>query len=150
MALTVDPRTASEYGVVRTFAQGDFQFQNFGTQNGATPSSGPGGGIDAAGSSGNTGFLTAGQLSGLSNALLSNPGGGYVAVEYVFIQFAGFTFGKSSSAYSSPSGLPLPTISAHAAKEPLRRPSERRFRAGVAQITRRCDRAFPVSNCFVY
>ena len=28
------------------------------------------------------------------------PGGGYTAVEYVFLQFAGFTFGKSSSAYS--------------------------------------------------
>ena len=30
------------------------------------------------------------------------PGGGYTAVEYVFLQFAGFTFGKSSSAYSTP------------------------------------------------
>src|ERR1700681_3139868 len=30
MALTVDTRTATEYGVVRTFAQGDFQFQTFG------------------------------------------------------------------------------------------------------------------------
>ena len=38
---------------------------------------------------------------------LSVPGGGYVAVEYVFIQFAGFTFGKSSSAYSTPwNGFP--------------------------------------------
>ena len=36
MALTVDTRTATEYGVVRTFAQGDFQFQNFGTTNPAT------------------------------------------------------------------------------------------------------------------
>ena len=102
MALTVDTRTATEYGVVRTFAQGDFQFQNFGNQNGATPSSGPGGGIGSAGTSGNQGYLTAGQLSGLNNALLSNPGGGYVAVEFVFIQFAGFTFGKSASAYATP------------------------------------------------
>ena len=31
MALTIDTRTATEYGVVRTFGQGDFQFQNFGT-----------------------------------------------------------------------------------------------------------------------
>jgi hypothetical protein len=102
MALTVDTRTATEYGVVRTFAQADFQFQNFGTQNGATPSSGPGGGIGAAGTGGNTGFLTAGQLSGLNSGLLSNPGGGYVAVEFAFIQFAGFTFGKSASAYATP------------------------------------------------
>ena len=102
MALTVDTRTATEYGVVRTFAQGDFQFNNFGNQNGATPSSGPGGGIGSAGTSGNTGFLTAGQLSGLNSSLLNNPGGGYVAVEFVFIQFAGFTFGKSASAYATP------------------------------------------------
>ena len=33
MALTVDTRTATEYGVVRTFGQGDFQFQNFGNTN---------------------------------------------------------------------------------------------------------------------
>jgi hypothetical protein len=102
MALTIDTRTATDYGVVRTFAQADFQFNNFGTQNGNTPSTGPGGGIGAAGTSGNTGFLTAGQLSGLNGSLLNNPGGGYVAVEFVFIQFAGFTFGKSASAYATP------------------------------------------------
>ena len=33
MALTVDTRTATEYGVVRTFGQGDFQFNNFGNNN---------------------------------------------------------------------------------------------------------------------
>ncbi len=81
MALTVDTRTATEYGVVRTFGQGDFQFNNFGSSNPAVTSSG-------------------------SNAL-NGPGGGYVAVEYLFIQFAGFTFGKSSSAYSTPwNGFP--------------------------------------------
>ena len=30
MALTVDTRTATEYGVVRTFGQGDFQFSTLG------------------------------------------------------------------------------------------------------------------------
>jgi hypothetical protein len=83
MALTVDTRTATEYGVVRTFAQGDFQFQNFG-------------------SSANASLSTVSSLGGIPNALLSNPGGGYVAVEYAFIQFAGFTFGKSSSAFATP------------------------------------------------
>ena len=102
MALTVDTRTATEYGVVRTFGQGDFQFNNFGTQNGATPSSGPGGGIGSAGTGGHTGFFTAGQLSGANSTLLNAPGGGYVAVEMAFIQFAGFTFGKSASAYATP------------------------------------------------
>src|ERR1700709_402392 len=33
MALTIDTRTATEYGVVRTFGQGDFQFS---TLNGST------------------------------------------------------------------------------------------------------------------
>src|SRR6476659_7451986 len=41
MALTVDTRTATEYGVVRTFGQADFQFNNFGSQSGSTPSTGP-------------------------------------------------------------------------------------------------------------
>jgi hypothetical protein len=89
-ALTVDSRTSTEYGVVRTFAQGDFQFQNFVTGNPATL-----GGSAAT-------PVTATALGGLGNAALSSDGGGYVAVEYVFIQFAGFTFGKSSSAYSTP------------------------------------------------
>src|SRR5438270_6444768 len=83
LALTVDTRTATEYGVVRTFGQGDFQFQNFGTSQPATIS-------------------PVSTLGGIPNAFLSNPGGGYVGVEMVFIQFAGFTFGKSASAYASP------------------------------------------------
>jgi hypothetical protein len=102
MALTVDTRTATEYGVVRTFGQIDAQFQNFGTQNGNAASSGPGGGIGALGTTATPQAFTAGQLSGINSALLSNPGGGYVAVEFVFIQFAGFTFGKSASAYATP------------------------------------------------
>src|SRR3954462_2445258 len=90
MALTVDTRTASEYGVVRTFAQGNFQFNNFGTTNGTVLGSSP------------TAPVTATQLGGLNSSLLSVPGGGYVAVEYSFIQFAGFTFGKSASGYATP------------------------------------------------
>ena len=79
MALTVDTRTATEYGVVRTFGQGDFQFNNLG------------------GSTANPTRFTA--LPGVNANLLYTAGGGYVAVEYLFIQFAGFTFGKSASAY---------------------------------------------------
>ena len=33
---------------------------------------------------------------------MNTVGGGYAAVEFVFIQFAGFTFGKSASAYATP------------------------------------------------
>ncbi|KRR06543.1 hypothetical protein CQ12_33625 [Bradyrhizobium jicamae] len=80
MAITVDTRTATEYGVVRTFGQGDFQFNNFGSSNPADLAAFP---------------------AGASNAL-NVAGGGYVAVEMVFIQFAGFTFGKSASAYATP------------------------------------------------
>src|SRR3977135_2501649 len=84
MALTVDTRTATEYGVVRTFLQGDFQFQNFGTTN-------P-----------NALATNINAFSGLANAIQSGPGGGLVGVEFAFIQFAGFTFGKSASAYATP------------------------------------------------
>jgi hypothetical protein len=82
MALTVDTRTATEYGVVRTFAQGDFQFDTLG----------------------NNTFNPNALATNLGNNpnLLHTPGGGYVAVEFVFIQFAGFTFGKSASAYATP------------------------------------------------
>jgi Porin subfamily len=88
MALTIDTRTASEYGVVRTFGQGDFQFSTLGGST-ANPTS-------------------VNQTSPVGGAqLLDTAGGGYVAVEYLFIQFAGFTFGKSSSAYSTPwNGFP--------------------------------------------
>ena len=84
LALTVDTRTATEYGVVRTFGQGDFTFDTFG------------------GSTANPSVNTTSLASGLNSSLLHTAGGGYVAVEFVFIQFAGFTFGKSASAFSSP------------------------------------------------
>ncbi len=83
LALTVDTRTATEYGVVRTFGQGDFQFTTLG---GSTINP----------NSVNTSLPVAGAQ------LLDTAGGGYVAVEYLFIQFAGFTFGKSASAYATP------------------------------------------------
>src|SRR4030081_1375102 len=65
LALTVDTRTATEYGVVRTFGQGDFTFD--------TPSGARGG--------------SAGSVFG---------------AVFLFIQFAGFTFGKSASAFATP------------------------------------------------
>ncbi len=83
LALTVDTRTATEYGVVRTFGQSDWNFTTIGgsTYNPASINqTSPVGGVQ----------------------LLDTPGNGYVSVEYVFIQFAGFTFGKSSSAYATP------------------------------------------------
>jgi hypothetical protein len=84
MGLTVDTRTATEYGVVRTFGQASFQFT---TQANNTV---------------NPTLFTGSPSVGTSTGLLNNPGEGYVAVELVFIQFAGFTFGKSASAYATP------------------------------------------------
>src|SRR6202165_3185625 len=84
MALTVDTRTASEYGVVRTFLQGNFQFSTQGS-NSVNPN-----------------VFTASPGAGTNTSLLNQPGEGYVATEYIFLQFAGFTFGKSASAYASP------------------------------------------------
>jgi Porin subfamily len=96
MALTVDTRTATEYGVVRTFMQGDFQFSTLGgsTFNPASLNTS----VVQASIAGQYG---GGVLTNNAN-LLDTPGGGYVAVEFVFIQFAGFTFGKSASAYATP------------------------------------------------
>jgi Porin subfamily len=81
MALTVDTRTATEYGIVRTFGQADFQFSTYG------------------GTVANASLNGAALAGSLTN---DTPGGGYVAVENVFIQFAGFTIGKSASAYALP------------------------------------------------
>src|SRR5437016_6557420 len=69
MALTVDTRTATEYGVVRTFGQLDWSF--------ASP-------------------------SGSFRDLGTGNNGQQIAAEFLFLQFAGFTFGKSASAYATP------------------------------------------------
>jgi len=84
LALTIDTRTATEYGVVRTFGQADFQFSTFGS----TSSLAVAASVDTA--------ATQGQLNN------DTAGNGYTAVELVFLQFAGFTFGKSASAFSTP------------------------------------------------
>ena len=65
LAVNWDTRTATEYGVVRTYAQVDL---NTNTDNG------------------NSAF----------------GAGSEIGVEFGFIQFAGFTFGRSASAYSTP------------------------------------------------
>src|SRR3978361_2234622 len=55
MAITVDTRTATEYGVVRTFGQGDFQFTSQGN-NSVNPN-----------------VFTASPGAGTSNSLLNQP-----------------------------------------------------------------------------
>lgn len=90
MQLNVDTRTATEYGVVRTYANisdtwtgdtyagtgagGTVYSLNPGTTNGAAPGNGTGGGV----------------------------GLGSIGLYYAFIQFAGFTIGKAQGAFSMP------------------------------------------------
>ncbi|MGJ4946882.1 porin [Bradyrhizobium sp. HKCCYLS20291] len=71
--LTIDTRTATEYGVVRTFFEGAFQFTG-GTVTGSNPSTFTGDAI----------------------------GGGTLGVFNAFIQFAGFTMGRALSQFDAP------------------------------------------------
>jgi porin-like protein len=84
MLLSIDTRTSTEYGVVRTFGAAKFQFttQGAGTDNPVN--------------------FTFSPSAGTNTGLMNLPGEGYVAVTDLFIQFAGFTFGKSVSAYANP------------------------------------------------
>jgi hypothetical protein len=69
--LTTDTRTATEYGVVRTYANIQFDF----SQN------------------------------------RESIAGGFTEVDYAFIQFAGFTFGKAVSQFDPQWALSKPTVS---------------------------------------
>jgi Porin subfamily len=84
MALTIDTRTATEYGVVRTFGQIDSTWATYGAGNSIST-----------GSSVNAAAFSGGMFPNFA-------GGGYTTPEFLFIQFAGFTFGKSASGYSTP------------------------------------------------
>jgi hypothetical protein len=83
--LTIDTRTATEYGVVRTFFDATFTWTSGGyTGNGTLPGSTAYDGNNAAGTG-------SGQVAG-----------GALGVYYAFIQFAGFTMGKAISQFSAP------------------------------------------------
>ena len=86
-ALNIDTRTATEYGLVRTYFQGLFSWTS--------------GGYSGAGS-GATIYASLGGVQAPNNA---NPGavaGGTLGVYDAFIQFAGFTIGKAQSQFSPP------------------------------------------------
>jgi len=74
LGLNLDTRTATEYGVLRTFFAGTFTWTDgsFGAAGGASTYAGDG------------------------------VAGGSLGVYYAFIQFAGFTMGKSVSQFSAP------------------------------------------------
>jgi hypothetical protein len=89
--LSIDTRTATEYGVVRTFFDSTFSwttdnYSGSGTTPGATVYSQLGG----------TG------VSAPNNANAGAVAGGTVGVYYAFIQFAGFTMGKAVSIFDTP------------------------------------------------
>src|SRR6202012_3028850 len=83
-ALTLDSRTATEYGAVRTFGQADFTYGTEGVSGNINNQST----LNTAADQGNISANYAGQ--------------GQLGVEYAFVQFAGFTLGKSASAFTTP------------------------------------------------
>ena len=89
MDFTVDTRTATEYGVVRTFADMVFTWTG-GEQVGA------GGLASAAAPFGVNGGATA------YNSTTGTIGGASLGLYHAFIQFAGFTFGRTISIFDAP------------------------------------------------
>jgi len=85
----IDTRTATEYGVVRTYFDAVFTWtsDSYGANTG-TP--------------GATIYSPIGTASAPGNASSGNVAGGALGVYYAFIQFAGFTMGKSVSQFAAP------------------------------------------------
>jgi hypothetical protein len=88
--LTVDTRTATEYGVVRTFFDATFTWTS-------DSYSGNGTGATVYSPVGPSPFGSA-----PANANAGAVAGGTLGVYYAFIQFAGFTMGKAISQFSAP------------------------------------------------
>ncbi|MCA1510527.1 porin [Bradyrhizobium sp. NBAIM01] len=80
--LQIDTRTATEYGVVRTFAELTFTWTS-GTYSGA-------------------GTSAVNGATSYTSSLGSQIATGGVGLYYAFIQFAGFTFGKAESQFRTP------------------------------------------------
>jgi Porin subfamily len=95
--LNIDTRTATEYGVVRTFFDATFSWTD--DNYAATSNAAVAGSTVYAPIGGGTGV---GQGSAPNNSAAGVVAGGTVGVYYAFIQFAGFTMGKAVSAFSAP------------------------------------------------
>ena len=74
---TIDTRTATEYGVVRTFSDLVFSWNG-------------------------SGYAASGVGGTLSDAATGNVGNYSLGMYHVFIQFAGFTIGKTYSTFDAP------------------------------------------------
>jgi len=90
--LSIDTRTATEYGVVRTFADLTFSWTDDNYAGTALGSSvyGP---LNAGGNT---------LIAAPNNATSGGVAGGTLGMYYAFIQFAGFTMGKAVSPFSAP------------------------------------------------
>jgi Porin subfamily len=100
----IDTRTATEYGVVRTFFDGVFSwttgnYTGTGSGTGTTAYSGT---IAANTTAGATTTSLFGSSSGSVNGTDGNTSAGSLGVYYAFIQFAGFTMGKAVSQFDAP------------------------------------------------
>jgi len=85
--LTIDTRTATEYGVVRTFFDATFSWTTGSyAGNAASPGS----------------TVYSGAVGQVGNPSDGGIAGGSVGVYHAFIQFAGFTMGKTLSPFDSP------------------------------------------------
>ena len=100
----IDTRTATEYGVVRTFFDGVFSWTtgNYVGTGSATGSTAYSGTLAAATNPGATTTGLFGSGSGAVNSTDGNTSGGSLGVYYAFIQFAGFTMGKAVSQFDAP------------------------------------------------
>ncbi|MDU1669099.1 MAG: porin, partial [Bradyrhizobium sp.] len=96
--LNIDTRTATEYGVVRTYFDATFTWTS-GTYGG-TGSAAGGTAYSSAIGLNAAGTATAGATS--VNPTDGGIAGGSLGVYYAFIQFAGFTMGKAVSQFDAP------------------------------------------------
>ncbi len=87
--MTVDTRTATEYGAVRTFFEATFSWTS-----GTYAGTGAGGTVYSA-------AAQAGGFGGVGNPSDGGISGGAVAIKKAFIQFAGFTMGRTISAFDA-------------------------------------------------
>ncbi len=88
--LNIDTRTATEYGVVRTFFDATFSWTS-GTYSGNSAANG-----------GTLYSNALGPTGGTINPSDGGTSGGALGVYYAFIQFAGFTMGKAVSQFDAP------------------------------------------------
>lgn len=80
--LTIDTRTATEYGLLRTFFDATFTW-TAGTYSGA-------------------GTTSVNGATTYTTSTASQVSGGFLGVYYAFMQFAGFTMGKAASQFTTP------------------------------------------------